>query len=646
MCGFAGFLGYRFDIAMLSSVIASRMASAINHRGPDDSGVWIDESCEIALSHRRLSILDVSSAGHQPMLSPTERYVIAFNGEIYNHLALRHRLESVGYSNWRGHSDTETLLAAFDVWGIEETLRSCVGMFAFALWDRKTKCITLARDRIGEKPLYYGWQSGVFLFGSELKALKAHPAFVGAINRDAISLFLRHNYIPSPHTIYQGVNKLMPGCFLQLTADGKEKLQAYWTANDSVLVGKRQQFSGDENDACIEAERLINLAVEGQMIADVPIGAFLSGGIDSSLVVSIMQKQSAQPVKTFTIGFNEKGYNEAFHARAVAKHLGTEHTELYVTPEEAQELIPRLPIIYDEPFSDPSQIPNFIVSELASKSVKVALSGDGGDELFAGYSRYSRISKIWNRLEKIPRFMKKGSSNFINSIFVNALTQSFSPLCDSLNGRICGFSEKIDKLSGILGTDDEVEFYRYFISHCQNPDEIILGGSEPKTYLDKNEMVKSARGIQEKMMMLDMLTYLPDDILVKVDRAGMAVSLETRIPFLDQRIIEFSWSLPDSMKMREGQGKWILREILFKHVPKELVDRPKMGFSVPIGEWLRGPLRQWAEELIDESRLNREGIFKSGPIRKKWTEHLSGKCNWEYHLWDVLIFQAWLEAQC
>lgn len=644
MCGLAGFLGYRSHNAEMAYIVAERMANAILHRGPDDSGVWTDDRFEIALSHRRLSILDTSAAGHQPMVSPTNRYVIVFNGEIYNHKLIRSLLEAEGCNVWSGHSDTETLLVAFDVWGVERTLRLCIGMFAFALWDRDENCLTLARDRFGEKPLFYGWQNGVFLFGSELKALKAHPAFVGEINRDAVTLFLRHNYIPAPQSIYHGICKLMPGSLLKLSKAGDMRIEEYWSLEKIANSACKNQFLGDENDACIEVERLLKDAIKGQMIADVPIGAFLSGGIDSSLVVSLMQSQSTQPVKTFTIGFNEQGYNEANHAKAVAQHLSTDHTSLYVTATEAQALIQRLPLIYDEPFSDPSQIPNFFLSELARKTVKVAISGDGADELFGGYSRYSRVFNIWSKTEKVPNIVRDGVSALLCLIPKQSWDTVASPI-NGIFGSLDLSGEKIHKFSKILSSKEPAEYYRNFMSHCIKPEEIVIAGKEPRLYLDKISNDLAMHSMYDSMMLLDMLTYLPDDILVKVDRASMSVSLETRIPFLDHRLAEFSLGLPMSVKAGSEQSKSILRQILFKYVPKEIVERPKMGFSVPIADWLRGPLRPWAENLLDESRLKREGIFRPQPIRKKWIEHLSGRGNWHYHLWDILMFQAWCEAQ-
>jgi asparagine synthase (glutamine-hydrolysing) len=644
MCGIAGYLiknasRERED----SSAVLKRMADTILSRGPDDFGVWHDDS-GIGLAHRRLSILDLSPAGHQPMHSFSGRYVIAFNGEIYNHLDLRNALN---HTNWRGHSDTETLLAAFEEWGIEATLKRAIGMFAIALWDRQTRQLTLARDRLGEKPLYYGWQgSGLwssFLFGSELKALKAHPAFSAEIDRDALCLLMRHNYIPAPHSIYRGISKLQPGTFLTVSLDRREPIfHTYWSLADVAVSGNRNRFMGATEQAVDELEVLLKSAVRQQMVADVPLGAFLSGGIDSSTVVALMQAQSAQPVKTFTIGFNEAGYNEAVHAKAVARHMGTDHTELYVMPQQALDVIPDLPKLYCEPFSDPSQIPTFLVSQLARQKVTVSLSGDAGDELFAGYNRY----RIAPRIASIPFGIRSFLQSAIYCFSPTAwnqflrLLQSFAPR--SL--RQANVGDKLHKGAGVLGSRTIDELYLGLVSHWE-PQDVVLGGNEPKTYLRGNRPHLDGLDDVQRMMALDAMTYLPDDILCKVDRAAMAVSLESRVPFLDHRVVEFAWLIPQSLKMRDGVGKWILREVLYRYVPKELIERPKMGFGVPIDSWLRGPLKDWAEELLDEGRLRREGYFNPKPIRQKWAEHLSGKRNWQYHLWDVLMFQSWMDQQ-
>lgn len=652
MCGFAGFMGgVAVHGQFFDDVLIQRMANTIMTRGPDDAGYWGDSECRIGLGHRRLSIVDLSPAGHQPMVSGGGRYVIAFNGEIYNHLDCRAALAMTGASvGWRGHSDTETLLAGFDAWGIQGTVERCIGMFAFAVWDKQARTLTLGRDRLGEKPLYYGWQGqgqhATFLFGSELKALKAHPAFAAGIDRNALCLLMRHNYIPSPYSIYQGIAKLGAGCLLTVSmAKPEPNVVRYWSAAAVAVAGCATPFAGTPEQAVDALEVLLKSAVQQQMMADVPLGAFLSGGIDSSTIVALMQAQSSRPVKTFTIGFNEEGYNEAVHAKAVAAHLGTEHTELYVTPQQALDVIPRLPTLYCEPFSDSSQIPTFLVSQLARQQVTVSLSGDAGDELFCGYNRYLMVNKLWQKLSVLPTGSRRLAGRGLKALSPSKWNALLGPVQGLLPGslRQANLGEKLHKAAGVLASASVDALYLGLVSHWDDPASVVIGGQEPPTLLTGNAPQLSGLDDIQRMMALDTLTYLSDDILVKVDRAGMGVSLEGRVPFLDHRVVEFAWSLPQSMKLRDGVGKWALRQVLYRHVPKELVERPKMGFGVPIGEWLRGPLRAWAEELLDEVRLRREGFFYPAPIRQKWAEHLSGSRNWQYHLWDVLMFQAWLE---
>lgn len=619
-----------------------RMGEAIAHRGPDDSGVWLDADAGIGLSHRRLSILDLSPAGHQPMASASGRYVIAFNGEIYNHLGLRRQLDDPA---WRGHSDTETLLAGFESWGIEQTLQRAVGMFAIALWDRETRTLTLARDRLGEKPLYYGWQGGVFLFGSELKALKQHSAFIGEVDRDALALYLRYGYIPAPYSIYRGIHKLAPGTLLQLHAGDRHLLEPmpFWSMKNVAERGQRETFQGSDLEAVAVLEEKLLDAVRLQQIADVPLGAFLSGGIDSSTIVALMQAQSTCPVRTFTIGFQEAGYNEAEHAKAVARHLGTDHTELYVTSTQAQAVIPRLATLYDEPFADSSQIPTYLVSQMAREHVTVSMSGDAGDELFGGYNRYAWATRILQR----PMPLRKLLAHGLMALSPRAWNQLYLALIPVLpkSMRFVLPGDKAHKLASILGAESQVAIYRSLVSIWPVPADIVLGSKDPATLLDEPSRWADVSEFEHRMMYLDAMSYLPDDILAKVDRAAMGVSLETRVPFLDYRVVEFAWQLPLSMKIRGGQGKWILRQVLYKYVPKELIERPKMGFGVPIDAWLRGPLREWAEGLLDESRLRQEGFFNPALIRRKWNEHLSGQRNWQAQLWVILMFQAWLESQ-
>lgn len=651
MCGFVGFMGGLTSYGQLGDeAMLKRMADTIAYRGPDDAGYWCDGEHRVGLGHRRLSIVDLSPAGHQPMGSGSSRYVIAFNGEIYNHILLRQALDATEQApGWRGHSDTETLLAGFDAWGIQGTVERAIGMFAFAVWDRQTSTLTLGRDRLGEKPLYYGWQGrgndATFLFGSELKALRAHPAFESNVNRGALSLQLRHNYIPAPHSIYEGIAKLRPGCLLTVSLQQREPREwAYWSGAQVAESGVANAFGGSADRAVDALEDLLKDAVRQQMMADVPLGAFLSGGVDSSTVVALMQVQSSRPVKTFTIGFNEEGYNEAVHAKAVAKHLGTDHTELYVTAEQAQAVIPLLPALYDEPFSDSSQIPTFLVSQLARQHVTVSLSGDAGDELFCGYNRYQITANLWRKLAAVPLPLRKLAARAISSIS----PQSWNRLAGALAGfvpqsaRLANVGDKLHKGAGVLASQSADALYLGLVSHWHDPGAVVIGGYEPPTLLTGNVPALCGLDDVQRMMALDLLTYLPDDILNKVDRAAMGVSLETRVPFLDHRVVEFAWSLPQSMKLRDGKTKWALRQVLYRHVPETLIERPKMGFGVPIDVWLRGPLREWAEDLLSETRLKREGFFNPTPIRRKWTEHLSGQRNWQYYLWDVLMFQAWL----
>lgn len=649
MCGLAGFLGGMVGAPGHDSLLR-RMSGALIHRGPDDGGIWHDSESGIGLAHRRLSIVDLSSAGRQPMLSGSGRYVTAFNGEIYNHLKLRAELEaSDNAPAWRGHSDTETLLACFDAWGIEAAVKKSTGMLAFAVWDKQTRQLTLGRDRMGEKPLYYGWQGqgeqAVFLFGSELKALRAHPAFERSINRDAICLQLRYNYIPAPYSIYHGIAKLRPGYLLTVSLQQREaKEHAYWSTLQAAVSGIAQPFTGSAEQAVDELESLLNSAIQQQMMADVPLGAFLSGGIDSSLVVALMQSQSAHPVKTFTIGFKEQGYDEAAYAKAVAQHIGTDHTEFYIGAEQAMEVIPILPTLYDEPFSDSSQIPTFLVSQLAKRQVTVSLSGDGGDELFCGYNRYLMSADVWQKISSRPLPLRQLLAKCILSLSPDWWNRLTCLLPLSKANRAVNMGAKLHEAAGVIDSRDSDELYTHFISHWSDSVSMVIGGLSLPSLMDELSGLTGLGDI-ERMMALDCVTFLPDDILVKIDRAAMGVSLETRVPLLDYRVVEFAWKLPQSMKLRDGQSKWALRQVLYRHVPKALIDRPKMGFGVPIGEWLREPLRDWAESLLDETRLRNEGFFHPAPIRQKWQEHLSGKRNWQDHLWDVLMFQAWLEGQ-
>ncbi|MDO5057494.1 MAG: asparagine synthase (glutamine-hydrolyzing) [Lautropia sp.] len=649
MCGIAGY--FEPGTAQASIDVLTRMADGIVHRGPDDMGVWVDPRGGMGLAHRRLSIIDLSEAGHQPMTSASGRHVIVFNGEIYNHLALRAELVDEGLApDWRGHSDTETLLAAIEAWGLEMALQRVTGMFAFAVWDREMRTLSLARDRLGEKPLYYGWQGqggqAVFLFGSELKAIRPHPAFEGEVDRGAISLLLRHNCVPAPYSIYRGIAKLPAGHFLVLdeaALQGRSQPEpvCYWSLARVAEAGVARPWQGDDAEAVAELDGLLRAAIGRQMMADVPLGAFLSGGIDSSTVVALMQAQSSQPVRTFSIGFHEAGYDEAVHAKAVARHLGTDHTELYVSAHEAMAVIPRLPQLYDEPFADSSQIPTFLVSQLARRHVAVSLSGDGGDELFCGYNRYQMTARMWHRLALLPQPLRRLLAGTIQAL----PPERWDALGKWLPGA-SGYAhvgEKLHKGATVMGAHSADELYLGFVSHWANPAAVVVGGAEPPTLVTANRPALVGLDAVQQMMALDALTYMADDILVKVDRAAMGVSLEGRVPFLDHSVVEFAWSLPQSLKLRQGQGKWILRQVLYRYVPRTLIERPKMGFGMPLGAWLRGPLREWAESLLDEGRLRREGFFRPEPIRRAWQQHLAGRGDQATRLWDVLMFQAWLE---
>jgi asparagine synthase (glutamine-hydrolysing) len=651
MCGFAGYLGNGpWNNPDAAPPLLKRMADTITSRGPDDWGLW--HAPGIGLAHRRLSIVDLSAAGHQPMVCHADRLVMVFNGEIYNHLELRKELHAAGLApTWRGHSDTETLLAGFLSWGVRATIERCVGMFAFALWDKHDRVLHLGRDRLGEKPLYYGWQgqgeSASFLFGSELKALKAHPAFVAEVDRNALCLLMRHNYINAPHSIYQGISKLPPGYLLTVSLERREpSLQQYWSLTDVAQAGVAAPLNGSFEDVTNSLEQLLKTAVRQQMVADVPLGAFLSGGIDSSLIVALMQAQSDRPVRTFSIGFHEKGYDEAVYAKAVAKHLQTDHTELYVTAQQALDVIPKLPHLYCEPMSDSSQIPTFLVSQLARQHATVALSGDAGDELFGGYSRYIVAHDVWNKVSRIPppfRSMVASIIRLLSPAGWSALLGPVQPLLPSAL-RKGNAGSKLHKGADLLSMTTVDQLYLKFLTHWE-PEHLVLGGREPLSCLRGSPLQLQGLDPIQRMMVLDGLTYLPGDILAKVDRAAMGVSLETRVPFLDHRVVEFAWRIPQSMKLHSGQTKRILREVLYRHVPQALIDRPKMGFGVPIGVWLRGVLRDWAEDLLNEQRLRSDGFFHPEPISKMWTEHLSGRYDWQYPLWDVLMFQAWLGSQ-
>jgi asparagine synthase (glutamine-hydrolysing) len=642
MCGIAGFWQTKRQ-AEIPAEILLRMGNALKHRGPDDSGVFYDDSTGVGLVHRRLSILDLSPAGHQPMASHSGRYLIIFNGEVYNFEEIRKELGPA--HTWRGHSDTEVMLEAFERWGVEAAVQRFVGMFAFALWDRSERKLYLVRDRLGIKPLYYGWVEGQFVFASELKAIRQYPGFQAQIDRDVLALYMRHNYVPAPHCIYQGISKLNAGCILALSGpQGQPVISQYWSATEVAKEGLRSPADGSEAEIIGQLERELAEAVKLRMISDVPLGAFLSGGIDSSTVVALMQSQSTRPVKTFTIGFHEDAYNEANHAKGIAAHLGTDHTELYVTPQEALNVVPLLPAMYDEPFADVSQVPTYLVSKLARQSVTVSLSGDGGDELFGGYGRYFLMKRVWNSMRPFPKSLRQAVSRMIASVppeTIDKMYRAASPLLPR-NKRFYPMGDKAHKLAGVLGAESQERIYMHALTHWDNPSAVVNGAREPETVRRFVQDAQWLPSMEEAMMLTDTVHYLPDDILTKVDRASMAVSLEARVPILDHRVVEFAWKLPMRFKIRDGKGKWALRQVLYKYVPTAMIERPKMGFGVPIDSWLRGELREWAEDLLSVESLERHGLFNIEAIRAKWQEHASGSRNWQYLLWDVLVFQDWM----
>lgn len=664
MCGIAGclFAGPAQRGLSIVAVMSERLSS----RGPDDAGAWGDEQGRAFLGHRRLSIIDVSANGRQPMRSNGGRYVVAFNGEIYNHLEMRAELEEAGAcAPWRGHSDTETLLAAFERWGVEPTLDRAVGMFAIALWDTAARTLHLARDRFGEKPLYYGWVGRDFVFGSELKALRAFPGFSNPVCREALGLYMRFLYVPSPHSIFRGVYKLEPGCVLSIdtsaepisgdpprppTARRGLALRRWWSLGATVEAGARRLFD-NEDEAVRALEDRLREAIRFQSLADVPVGAFLSGGVDSSTIVALMQRQSTRRVRTFTVGFEDAGFDEAPHARAVARHLGTEHAELFVTAAEARAIIPRLPAMYDEPFADSSQIPTHLVCRAAREQVVVALSGDAGDELFGGYNRYFWAPRIWRRLAWLPYPARSALAASLAAAPMAGWEVLNGPINALLPGSrgVARLGEKAQKLASRLhGARDLDDLYCNLVSEWQARSNVLrhdsARDSEPPIPLSDVLPAAGMEHGQLRMMYRDCMSYLPDDILCKVDRAAMSIGLETRAPFLDHRVAEIAWRLPLDMKIRNGQGKWALRRVLDKYVPRALIERPKSGFGIPLDQWLRGPLRDWAESLLEESRLEREGYFDAAPIRRVWREHLGGRRDRTAKLWSVLIFQNWLEA--
>jgi len=646
MCGIAGLLT---GGGAPNPELLRRMAGAIVHRGPDDEDVWIDPGAGVGFGHRRLAILDLSPRGHQPMASQSGRYVISYNGEIYNHLALRAELEGV---NWLGHSDTETLVECIAAWGLEAALQKCVGMFALSLWDKKKRLLQLARDRFGEKPLYYGWSGGDFVFASELKAIREHPRFDNAISRRALGLFAARTYVPAPLSIYERLFKLEPGCILTVDraaastprleppvegrSEGGVSLKRYWSYREVMRNGLADPIE-NEPEAIERLEQVLGDAIKGQSVADVPVGAFLSGGFDSSTIVALYQKYSSIPVRTFTIGFEEAGFNEAKHAKAVADHLGTVHSERYVTAKEARDVIPLLPAMYDEPFADSSQIPTHLVSRFAREQVKVALSGDGGDELFAGYNRHFMAPQLWQYLQRLPRAARAMIGAPLSKLppgLWRALPGSHAP----------NFGAKVQKALRVAGSARRFDdVYKSFLDEwALEPSPVTGIGTKAENHLDMDFADGAPDAL--RMMYCDAVTYLPDDILCKVDRASMAISLEARVPFLDHRVAELAARIPLAMKVRDGKGKYILRQLLHREAPAALFDRPKAGFAVPVGEWIKGPLRPWAEDLLDRGRLSREGFFDADAVDRRWRQHLSGMRDSTPAIWAVLMFQAWNAA--
>jgi asparagine synthase (glutamine-hydrolysing) len=660
MCGIAGIIdptGRDTYDKLLN--IGKAMTSRLVHRGPDSSGIWGDESSGVVLGHRRLSIIDLSG-GAQPMVSVSGRYVLSFNGELYNFQSLRAALARDGI-NFRDNSDTEVFLAAITKWPIEKALSMTVGMFAFALWDKEEKRLLLGRDRMGEKPLYYGWIENRFVFASELKAFQEVPQWGREIDRDALSLFFRHNYVPDPYSIFQNIYKLPAASYLSVderylrakrhayshlgvneeSSDSTPK--KYWAVNS--LPGIDAVPSQVDSEQIVDLQELLRSTIKNKMLSDVPLGALLSGGVDSSLVAALMQEASTSPIDTFTIGFDSEQHNEARFAKEVAMHLGTNHEEMVVTGLDALSVIPELPEIYDEPFADSSQIPTILISRLARKSIKVALSGDGGDELFGGYNRYTWGKRLFGLRSFTPLAIQRCLASMAH-VLTPEQWNRFGERANTIFGKGISttmFGDKLYKATSLLGDKDFLESYKALISFWHSPEHLVFGANEPDRNSDFKEFIKYQRTSIEKMMLLDMATYLPGDILVKVDRASMSAGLEVRAPLLDHRIVEFSSRLPLNMKVRGGVGKWLLRQVLYQYVPRPLVDRPKMGFGVPLGSWLRGPLREWAAELLNDQFLREQGILNTDLVQTKWEEHISGQRNWEHQLWGVLMFQSWLK---
>lgn len=640
MCGITGFISHNSMRNDFMSAVINKMTDSLNHRGPDGSGIWIDDARGVALGHRRLSIIDLSEHGKQPMMSDCGRYILVYNGEIYNYDEIKKELDESESINWQSNSDTEVVLNAVKIWGLEKAINKFIGMFAFALWDKNESCLYLVRDRLGIKPLYWTCMNNNFVFASELKAFTLYPDLKLDLDLNSLASYMRHNYIPESQTIYKDVNKLLPGSYLVYKKNHEPNYKKYWDLKNFTGINHKLKDISNEELILAETERLLSDAVNKRMIADVSLGTFLSGGIDSSTVVALMQKNSMSSVKTFSIGFNEASFNEAQYAKDIAAHLGTEHTEFYISDKDAMDVIPLLADIYDEPFSDSSQIPTFLVSKLTREHVTVALSGDGGDEVFAGYNRYFFANNISKKLKLMTgpgRYLLK---NIIENVSISSWDKLFELMPKKYSVPQAG--DKLYKLASAI-SKNELDVYKHLVSHWDEIDSLVPGATCYDGIFSTDYSSQLKNGFVEAMQYIDTKTYLPDDILTKVDRASMAVSLEVRVPLLDHRLIEYAWSLPLSMKMKNGKSKWLLRQILNKYVPESLVDRPKMGFGIPIGQWLSGPLRDWAESLLDEKKIREQGVLNYEPIKLKWEEHLSGKRNWQYHIWDILMFQAWSE---
>ena len=642
MCGLTGFWEFKQATTNDLEETLRKMSSTLMPRGPDSEGTWVDANSRLGMGHRRLAIQDLSLSGHQPMHSASGRFVIAYNGEMFNAEEIREEFAKTG-KHFKGHSDTEVLVEACDTWGVTKAVKKMVGMFAFALWDRKEQTLYLVRDRLGIKPLYWGIINNVLFFGSQPKSFRPHPKFEAEIDSEALPSYFRFNYIPGPFSIYKDINKLEPGHILEINANGIAKKNCYWDLPNIALAGVSSSKNLSTQEWIERLESLLKDSIKKRMISDVPLGAFLSGGIDSSTVVALMQAQSDRPIKTFSIGFHEQGYNEAQHAKEVAQHLGTDHHEQYLSAKQAQDIIPSLAEWYDEPFADSSQIPTYLVSRMAREHVTVCLSGDGGDELFAGYNRYFVGLKIWNRIKHCPPALRNVMAASIRLFSPNTWDMFGKFIPESKRPSLLG--DKAHKFADILEKSSAKDYYLSLVSQWQNPRALVLGQHETFMNVWKEEVLSSEHHFLEWMQLQDMLTYLPEDILAKVDRASMAVSLEARVPIIDHRVVELSWQIPRSLKIRNGKSKWILREILKKYVPEELFDRPKMGFGVPIGDWLRDDkaLRPWAEELLNPQKIRQQHHLNASLVQKKWEEHLSGKRNWQHALWSILMFQAWLE---